>query len=232
MLQLFTLSILLLCSGFDASNQESTSQSKPKPCSQYKQAYEDDKDSGLVKVYEAGARDWSKTYARLMKANYNVEIIETDMFGLLREMHCYNTFSIPYIKDQFGDSVFVKTTIEANRLDAAGLGDRLPSFIIDSKVYETFFYERIDPELYKSYLKAYPKLQIYCHLYIDSTGRVTDLHESSVKGKPLDKALIEVAKELPFLANPALEDAQPTNGVLQLFLYFSKETQTLFKVKE
>ena len=64
------ISILLLLPTIGKPQIRTNSPSAKKPCSFYKQIFQADRDSGMVKVYEAGARDWSKTYARLMKAKY------------------------------------------------------------------------------------------------------------------------------------------------------------------
>ncbi|MEQ9188649.1 MAG: hypothetical protein RLP15_13010 [Cryomorphaceae bacterium] len=185
------------------------------------EAFESDKDSGIVKIYMAGPKGFSDTYQRLMLERYGVEIIKTDLFGLPKEMACYNHFSIPYVVNLHGDTIFENTTILANRMDASGQGDRQAKMEepVQLEVVK-YVQEHLDPALYMRFIQDenQPRLVIYLKLFTDAQGRVYDLYQSSLPNHPIDTALKKIATSLPYRADPALDNGFPAPGEVHVFL--------------
>lgn len=185
------------------------------------EAFETDKDSGVVKIYLAGPKGFSDTYQRLMLERYQVEIIKTNLFGLPKEMACYNHFSVPYVVSLHGDTIFETTTTLANRMDASGLGDRQAKMDEHVQLHVLqYFQENLDPSLYEPFIQDEnrPRLDIYLQLFTDAQGKVYDLYQSSLPKHPIDAALKEIAAALPYRAVPALDNGSPAAGYINVFL--------------
>jgi hypothetical protein len=224
----FFLSLTALLVSFGVQ-RTAEPQSWTKPCAEYA-LFVADKDTGMVKVYEAGPKGFSDTYQRLMREKYQINIIKTDLFGLHADMNCYNSFSIPYVEQLYGDTIFDHIKREANKLDAAGLGDR-PAVLKDSSSYyiQEFIYQRVDPSLYSPYLQEDKSLKMYCHLYTDASGRITGIYQTMLKGEPIDTVLNSLVKEMPYTVIPALDNGENAPGLVQMFLFFGPSSMALYR---
>ncbi len=207
---------------------------KEKPCKSSPD-FEKDSLSGIVKFYEPGGKGFSNTYERLMLKRHNVEYIITDRFVLTPEQFCYNSFSKPFITEKFGDSVFLKTRIDANKMDRDGRGDRVASMSPETdSLISRYFHTKVNPDLYRPYLgpSHNNELVLYTMLYADSTGKIFQLYQSGLRNKPIDTVLQNLATNIPYRITPALNDGQKDTGRVHIWLKFSEKTASLFKPSE
>lgn len=190
-------------------------------------SFEIDLAKGIVKVYEAGPRGYGNTYQRLMMERYNVEIIKTDLFVLYPEMTCYNQFSIPYVKENYGGTVFFDTKKEAYKLDTSGLGDRPPTFITPIDSFQRYFETVIAPEHYADHISWRGYAEVHCSMYFDSTGKATSVKTNYRSS--MQQAFEQAIKTLPYRVSPALDDGKPALGSLYLSFRFSEESMKLYR---
>ncbi|MDA7803807.1 hypothetical protein N8987_04455, partial [Crocinitomix sp.] len=150
--------------------------------------------------------------------------------GLPQEMQCYNQFSIPYIYESFGDSVFIKNKLLANQMDREGLGDQPAKMNGKTDSVLNFFYQRIDPVFYKEFMNNQRnELRLYAQLYTNENGYIYDLYESGVKKHPLDSVLISLAKEVPYKLTPAIDDGKPAKGLVQIFFRLNENSIAIYE---
>lgn len=189
-----------------------------------------DKDSGLIKVYASGGKIAGKTYLRLLKRELGVELIETNQFVLSTEQAFYNELSIPFIKNNYGDSIFLKTRFRAYVLDTSGLGVRPPSYRIPQDSIKNFFYRHISPEIYDSLIRTFSGYyRFYCLLEVDSLGQATNISPLGLKNHSIDSALKNSLVNFKYIAKPATDDGIPSSGVISFFLEFNHNTIALFE---
>jgi len=165
-----------------------------------------------------------------MRKNYKLNIVETDLFVLTQEMHCYNSFSIPYVNKRSGDTIYNEMKRLASEMDMDGRGDRLANMGVKMDSVLHFLYRRVNPELYAPYLNDNNKvLKLYTYFYVNTLGQVYDVYESGVRGTVLESTLKSIAKTIPFKAIPAIDNGEKVNGVVFDYLNFGIYSDSIYK---
>jgi len=226
--------IFLACcvslAGLSSGQEFSHTFDKRLNCQDGKTQFQKDVDTGTIKLFRAGARGWSDTYHRLMLKRYGVRIIDTDLFGLPRHLHCYNELSQAYLNEKFGDTIYRVTQIEANIMDREGRGDKPAEHLTSMDSFQLYIAQHLDTNTYKPYLKQFSG-NILTHgiLYVDSVGNLTGIRLHMMYDTPVGPALDSMVQGIPYRAIPALDDGEPAPSYTQFHLRLNAETIHIYR---
>ncbi len=189
-------------------------------CKQANHDFNQDLDSGFVRLYEPGGIDYSNTYERLLLDRHHVKFIETDRYVLTPYEACYNRKSTVWIGLHVGDSAKRSTRREAWVMDTSGLGDRPPKYIGNEDSINTFFNEHVHDSFFSRFVGERGYESMYVHMWVDSSGKLTKLRSYGHYNLPIQKEMDKLVEVFPYRARPATDDGKPAPGRTSVHITF------------
>jgi hypothetical protein len=159
----------------------------------------------------------SMTFERLMIRKYGVYAFRTGSCLGGEPEDCYNSISIPVIKEKFGTGIFNKTMREADSLDKIGLGDRQTYYSGGRNKFRKIIYQEIDSKIVKQYgpKDDFPWPTVTFH--VDENGKIYDCGIQFCENQVVIDEINRILPKLPQMEY-ATQDGIPIKDSIMLRL--------------
>ncbi|WP_055436637.1 hypothetical protein [Lacinutrix algicola] len=224
--------ILILFLFFTVSLQSQISDKKFKFYSdslnfaQAKKKANEDLKKGIYRAYLfRQGKGYSKTFQKILEKDFGIIVLLFQSCLKNNEpsfIDYYNNISIPIIMEKFGDNIFEKTRLKAEKLDKLGKGERNSNYPNGHRELMKFIYCQLDNEILKKHKskKDYPTPTVT--LYISKEGKAYNQKIEFCKDENVIKEIKRIVKLIPTFEY-ATKNGKPVESVTYFPIHFHKK---------